>query len=166
MYSFVFCKFCLANGRYFILGGFFFGWGETITRAGANLWRRIHNLGTWAAYIWKWTAGLIIWFDFRLWDSGYHLLDFDIPDARLKVNLFLVLHICGDCSLFVARLEICYFFLNVRLHYGVQENGYWLDRLLRAYQSRAYTGDLIYSMQVRMPTFLVFFHWAWKSISK
>ncbi|KAG0557873.1 hypothetical protein KC19_11G163400 [Ceratodon purpureus] len=32
---------------------------------------------------------------------------------------------------------------------GQQENGYWLDRLLRAYQSRAYTGDLIYSMQAQ-----------------
>jgi len=32
---------------------------------------------------------------------------------------------------------------------GQQENGYWLDRLVRAYQSRAYTGDLIYSMQAQ-----------------
>lgn len=32
---------------------------------------------------------------------------------------------------------------------GQQENGYWLDRLLRAYQSRAYSGDLIHSMQAQ-----------------
>ncbi|CAM6103151.1 unnamed protein product [Calypogeia fissa] len=30
---------------------------------------------------------------------------------------------------------------------GQQENGYWLDRLLRAYQSRVYTGDLKASFQ-------------------
>ncbi|BBN04021.1 zinc protease [Marchantia polymorpha subsp. ruderalis] len=32
---------------------------------------------------------------------------------------------------------------------GQQENGYWLDRLLRAYQSRVYTGDLQASFQAQ-----------------
>jgi hypothetical protein len=32
--------------------------------------------------------------------------------------------------------------------FGPQENAYWLDRLLRAYQSRAYIGELKSSLQV------------------
>jgi len=65
---------------------------------------------------------------------------------------------CIGSAYFSACLNHCFLFQYAAfwcLCCGVQENGYWLDRLLRAYQSRAYTGDLIYSMQV---TIILFFH--------
>ena len=52
----------------------------------------------------------------------------------------------AGCSQFFVQLECTQFFVNAC--FMLQENSYWLDHLIRAYQSRIYTGNLKESFQV------------------